>query len=291
MAKMISFIILHYMVIEETLKCIDSIKQMEMQDKIKIVVVDNASPNHTGEELQKIYAQDSQVYIILNKDNVGFSKGNNIGCEFAKEKWNPLFYVVTNNDILFLQKDFYQRLLAEYEKKEFDVLGMDIFCPNKGVHQSPLAQYIPTKRAVKRTIFFNKIMLRFFWGLYPIIKSYYKKLDRGYQNAEKYNQFQENVCIMGACLVLTSKYIKNRKKAFYPETNFYYEEFLISLWNKENGGRIVYQPSIKVIHKEGAATKQISADYKKKIKFRIKNIISSAQIFLKELESISEIEG
>lgn len=283
MTGIISFIILHYMTIEDTVACVESIKEMNLQNRIRIVIVDNASPNNSGKELQKKYKMDSQIHIMLNEENVGFSRGNNLGCHYAKKIWNPSFFVVTNNDVIFTQKDFCERLSSEYKRKSFDVLGIDIFCPNKGIHQSPISQSIPNIKAVKKTILINKIMYTFFAVLYPLIKYYYKKLDYGGYNAKLYNTYQENVCIMGACIIFSDTYMAKREKPFYPETNFYYEEFLLSLWCKKNGATIVYQPDMKVVHNEGSATKQISSDYRKKIKFRIRNIIDSAEIFKGEL--------
>lgn len=284
MTEIISFIILHYIAIEETFACVDSIKRMGMHDKIKIVIVDNASPNESGKVLQKKYEKDSQVHVILNKENEGFSRGNNVGCLYAKKTWNPFFYVVTNNDVIFIQEDFSERLFREYERKEFDVLGMDIYCPVKGIHQSPLAQCIPSVQDVNKTVIVNRIMLRFFTLLYPIINLYYKKIDRSGHDAIDYKQYQENICVMGACMVLSKKYMDRRERPFWPETRFYYEEFLLSLWCLNNDARIVYQPEIKVVHNEGTATKQMSSQYMNKVKFRIENVMDSAEIFKIELE-------
>lgn len=283
MTGIISFIILHYMTIEDTTTCVESIKEMNLQNRIRIVIVDNASPNNSGKELQEKYKGDYQIHILLNGQNMGFSRGNNLGCHYAQKVWKPSFFVVTNNDVIFTQKDFCERLLKEYKRKPFDVLGVDIFCPNKGIHQSPIARSIPDIKAVNKTIFMNKVMLYFFMILYPLIKYYYKKIDVSGCNAYLYNTYQEDVCIMGACIIFSHNYMYKREKPFYPETNFYYEEFLLSLWCKKNGATIVYQPDMKVIHNEGSATKQISDDYGKKIKFRIRNIIDSAEIFKGEL--------
>jgi len=286
MMEIISFIILHYIAIEETIACVDSIKKMKMQDNIKILIVDNASPNQSGKVLHDIYEKDAQVNVILNKENEGFSRGNNKGCLYAKMIWNPFFYVVTNNDVIFVQKDFVERLFEEYKKKKFDILGMDIYCPVKGIHQSPLAKCIPGMRDVNKTIIINKLMLRCFTLLFPVIRLYYKRIDLNGHDAINYDEYQENICVMGACIVLAKEYMERRERPFWPETRFYYEEFLLSLWCKNNDARIVYQPKIKVVHNEGISTKQISSCYMDKVKFRIENVVDSAEIFKAELERL-----
>ena len=54
----ICFVILHYNGIEDTEKCIQSIKELEGRQDIRIVIVDNASPNGTGQLLSHKYAHD-----------------------------------------------------------------------------------------------------------------------------------------------------------------------------------------------------------------------------------------
>ena len=53
----ICFVILHYNGIEDTEKCIQSIRQLAGQEDIRIVIVDNASPNGTGKLLAHRYAK------------------------------------------------------------------------------------------------------------------------------------------------------------------------------------------------------------------------------------------
>ena len=51
---MVCFVILHYMALEETIQCVESILNNIEGDK-KVIVVDNCSPNNTGADLEKRY--------------------------------------------------------------------------------------------------------------------------------------------------------------------------------------------------------------------------------------------
>jgi len=51
---MVCFVILHYMALEETIQCVESIRGNVIGEK-KIVVVDNCSPNGTVKELEARY--------------------------------------------------------------------------------------------------------------------------------------------------------------------------------------------------------------------------------------------
>lgn len=277
------FVILHYMALGETVECVQSIKKMQMQESIRIVIVDNASPNGSGRILKEKYESDEQIHVICNEDNAGFSNGNNLGCSYARERWNPEFYVVANNDILFIQEEFPMLVQQEYEKSGFAVLGMDIYNTNLKVHQSPISKSIPNKAQINKTIFLNRIMLYTMKVSYPLMKYWFQRLDSGRTDAKDFDVYQKNVCVMGACLVFAQAYMEKREKAFWPETKFYYEEYLLALWSKRNHETIVYTPEISVFHKEGVATGMSDENEKKRMIFRMKNILDAALIYRREL--------
>ena len=121
------FIILHYQTINMTKQCIAQLfKTFDMSEHF-IIVVDNKSPNGTGKELEKIYAKNFNIKVILAYENLGFANGNNLGFDYAKANLDFDFLVIMNNDILIQQKNFEQKIYAIYKDKSFDVLGPDIF--------------------------------------------------------------------------------------------------------------------------------------------------------------------
>ena len=77
--NMLAFVILHYKNINDTVECLESIKKINNQEQIKIIIVDNNTLNEEEHELLKEYTED----IILLKDNLGFAKANNEGAKYA----------------------------------------------------------------------------------------------------------------------------------------------------------------------------------------------------------------
>ena len=75
---MVSFVILHYMALEETIQCVESIRNNIDGDK-KIVIVDNFSPNGTFKDLKVRYEKEPDVEVLETGSNLGFAKGNNFG--------------------------------------------------------------------------------------------------------------------------------------------------------------------------------------------------------------------
>ena len=79
-----SFVILHYISITDTIECIESILKNINYLKYYIIVVDNGSKNNSGNILKEKYKNNSNVKVILNENNLGFARGNNVGYKLAK---------------------------------------------------------------------------------------------------------------------------------------------------------------------------------------------------------------
>lgn len=276
------FVILHYNTIEETEKCIESIQKMTNQDEIAVVIVDNASPNGTGKQLATRYSDKKQIYIMLRECNDGFSRGNNDGCRYAIDRWKPEFLIVANNDVEFIQSDFTRRIEEEYKRSQFDILGPDIFNPKVQIHQSPMSVEPPDLKRINRTIILNQCMLALYPLAYPVMKRYFKSAESKAVEVD-HRKYQENVCLMGACLIYAKKYIDVKKKIFEPETKFFYEENIQTLWCRRHGKKMVYQPDLKVWHMEGRATGTI-ANEKGRIRFYMRNILEAAGIYRRLLQ-------
>ena len=283
---MVCFIILHYNTITETEKCISSIEKMEEKDNLRIVIVDNASPNGSGMVLKKKYKGKERIVVLIKEKNDGFSAGNNEGCKYAIDRWNPDFIVIANNDVEFRQRDLVARIQNEYKQNHFAVLGPDIYNPILQIHQSPIAKNPPDRKRVNITIWLNRIMLWLYPLSYPIMREWFHRIgNKG--DSEDYQTYQENVCLMGACLIYSRDYTEKRTKIFEPETMFYYEENIQSVWCFHNQIKIIYQPSIEVWHMDGRATKSVDLQEKEQIRFRMRNILQSAQIYRNFLLELS----
>ena len=284
--ELFCFLILHYQSLEDTENCISSIRNLNLQDHIRILIVDNHSPNGSGTVLYKKYKEDPQMLIITTEENWGFSKGNNIGCEKAVEKLDPDYLIVANNDILFPQNDFLQKIHEEYSAKHFDILGPDIFDPNTLKHQTPMDLRPPSAAAALKTIVFNSLALR-------LPDAFISSLDKNSVSSDICSDLnpqisREQVVLQGSCLIYSGQYLKKKLSRchnclFYPETRFYYEEYIQALWSRRNSCKTVYSPSLLVHHMGGRATSSISGTDSYRIRFRMKNIRDSAAVYLRFL--------
>jgi len=269
----ISYIVLHYQTVEDTLKCIDSIKVNN--DNAFIVIVDNASPNGSGKQLSQIFLNDSKVKVILNETNVGFSIGNNIGCKYAIKHFNPNFLCVLNNDVFIRDTGFESKVLNSYNKSEFDIMGMVVISMSTDKNQSPIK--IPANveeikaqiEKIEKYLQNNNSPIKYFFT-----RLSYKIFKKGAMSA---------TMPLGAILIFSKKYFGKYQNVFPEYTSFYYEETLL-YYRKIKDNLIVYfDNDISVDHKDGSATKA-SAKEGERIKIGLKRGLDALYKVLKVFE-------
>src|SRR5574344_385128 len=122
---MVSFVILHYKNINDTIECLEKIISLNFKT-YSMVVVDNNSLLVDEETLIKNYTND----VVKLDKNYGFAKANNQGVLYAINKYNPDFICVINNDILITQSDFINIIKEDFTKYNFDMIGPKIFSPS-----------------------------------------------------------------------------------------------------------------------------------------------------------------
>lgn len=189
-----------------------------------------------------------------------------------------------NNDIEFLQQDFVDRLMQVYKDDPCHVLAPDIVKASTKEHQNPMDTRIRTKEEAEYTIRMNRFALKWFDILYPILylqQKYNEKrsLQKKRKNEEFYNHIQKNIVPFGAGLIFTPKFLEIEEKAFEPETEFYYEEYILTLRCQRKGYQIVYDPRLKLLHESGSATWKKSRNKKEHLKHMIEKIIDSCTIY------------
>lgn len=92
----ISIILLNYNNENDTIECVESIKENCRLD-CDIIVVDNKSSQSSIDFLRE---KSSLFTLILNKENVGFAAGNNVGIKFALENGADYILLLNNDTIV-----------------------------------------------------------------------------------------------------------------------------------------------------------------------------------------------
>ncbi len=276
---MTAFVILHYRAIETTRTCVERIKALE--GKSHIVIVDNASPNGTGRILEKEYEKEKMITVLLNQENGGFARGNNLGICWVCSHFKADFVVVLNNDVEILQKDFAVQIGEIFKEHPFDVLGPDILSVFSGIHQSPKSLHGCTLESVRRKYAkvkksSNPILLLLSSGEKnsPAIWKRVQRRQRAKQKIDS-SVSAEGVVLHGSCVIFSHRYLAAHPEPFYPKTYMYYEMEILEWLCRREGNVIRYDPSISVLHYQYVASKQEYKSIVKRSKFVIECLLDS----------------
>lgn len=268
---MIAFVILHYRALEMTRKCVENIQALKGSKHI--VVVDNASPNGTGQILADEYENDKEITVILNQKNLGFARGNNLGVRWVHEHLKTDFIVVLNNDVEIEQKNFLSKIHEIYENHPFDVLGPDILSVFSGIHQSPKSMHgysldaVRKKRAkVKRSSHPILLLLSSGEKNSPIIWRRLQRRQRARQNIDS-SKAAEGVVLHGSCVIFSARYLDKHPEPFYPKTYMYFEMEILDWICRKEHSVVRYDPSISVRHYQYVSSKQEFRSIIKRSKF------------------------
>ena len=275
---MFGYVILHYQSIEITKKCVDKLLMFSKNNPI--IIVDNCSPNGSGKQLEKMYSKCINITVIINEENQGFAKGNNLGYQYIKRKYSLNYVVVMNNDIMIEDNDFAVIIEQFMEKNEVDVCGPDMVTL-KGNHQNPLQLKPYTSKYLQRRVRADKIKVlllrtRLFWKLYEN----YKKTNKIPIRTKQPTVFD---CILhGSCIIYGPEYIKREQNAFFSILYMYNEEAILYDYLVHKGYKTGYCSDVTILHMEGVSTSERIENKKKKVMFRFKNNIKSIEAQLEE---------
>ena len=273
---------------QETLNLIASIKEKIDTNDFQIVVVDNCSPNGSGSVLTSTYHEDDKVTVILNKENLGFANGNNIGIKYARTVLNAEYICCLNNDTLLTQSDFLCQIRKEYVNSNAAVIGPFANLKNGSVqisayklqdldyYKQELYKYsngIEEQQSASKNWLKNRM---------PIIYEALKAIKNNFIFPGLYFR-KENRVLHGSCLIFTPTFFRFLD-GFDKRTFLFREEELLYISLKKHHLLSVYNPKIKIIHLEDAATNSIIQTSEEKKEFIRKNQIESLKVLIEEMQ-------
>lgn len=277
------FVILHYQNKLDTEECIESL--LALEGNFNIVVVDNSSPNNSGKQLSEKYHDLPKVDVLLLERNLGFANGNNRGCMFAMERYNPKFLIVINNDTFILQKDFISKLTEAYRNLRFDILGPRIIITKTGEDQNPVYHILSSKDEIHKRIMKFKVLVllnhvyleKIFRSIFAFAKNV---LNEG---REEKTIKRSNYRLHGSAMIFTRAYFTKFGNIFDPETFMYCEEDLLQIRVENHKLKAVFYKDLEIFHKDDSSTETVHGKGRKKRLFYYQESIKSLKILLKKL--------
>jgi len=227
----VSVIIVNYNVRYFLEQCIIGIQAGSKNLKVEIIVVDNNSSDDSCEMLQNSY---SEVFLIRNSENVGFSKANNQAVEKAKGK----FVLLLNPDTLIAEDTLEKLIKLNSSKTNIGITGVKLI-DGSGSFAPESKRGIPTAHAT-----FNKL-----FGITS------KRTGKYYATHLKPND-------SGVVEILSGSFMFLKKEIYdevggFDETFFMYGEDIDLCYRVLlKGYRNYYLADTKAIHYKGESTKK-----------------------------------
>ena len=248
------FVVLHYMAYDMTLQCAESLLALPVP--LHLAIVDNASPDGSGEMLKAHFLGNPSVSVILNDRNEGFARGNNLGYSFLRDSFHCRFITVMNNDVLIKDKGFAVKVEDIYRKTPFAVLGPDILNPNTGIHQNPSRlEAFSVQEVLDMMRKFRDDLHHYRWKRF---KWHIKLLFMPGTGKKPTPVFRDcslkDVVLHGACYIFSEGFIRSRELCFNPDTFLFFEEDILHFECLRDGLAMWYDPSVQVIHLEDVST-------------------------------------
>jgi len=244
MSPKVFIIILNWNNWPDALECLESLENNDYHN-YQVVIIDNGSK-------EKLQAPSPEIKIIYNKENLGFSGGNNVGIKYALEKGAD--YVLLLNDDTIVAPDFLSRLVEAGESdKKIGIVGPKIY-------------FYEDRNRIwsaggKLNWLYNKGSLRG-WD----------QIDKGQYDSPK---IQETPHLTGCCVLVKKEVIE--KIGLMPEDYFfYYEDTDWLMRARRTGYKCVFIPEAKIWHKISRSAVAESSTY---IYYHARNGLIFAQRF------------
>ena len=112
MEKLLSIIVPAYNGEKYLEKCITSIIDQSYKN-LEIILIDDKSPDLSGEICEKFAMKDDRIKVFHNKENMGIYGTRNKGISIASGD-----YVTFVDDDDYIEKTMYQKMMQKFEENQ-----------------------------------------------------------------------------------------------------------------------------------------------------------------------------
>ncbi len=131
----VGIIILNYSTYNESIALVEALQKQTIAKKLRIVIVDNASPNDSFTKLKPLKDLFENVVAVLQTgENLGYAQGNNFGLKYLEENVNTEYVAILNNDVI-LPNDCFEKLIDRYTILENPAIITPVMVSIKGERQ------------------------------------------------------------------------------------------------------------------------------------------------------------
>ena len=253
----VSIIIVNYYSEKMIVDCVKSICEKTFGLKYEIIVVDNGSTDDSINLLQNELGD--KIRLVSAGQNLGFGKANNLGAQYAKGKY--LFLL--NPDTILVNNAI--KILFDYleQNPKSGIAGGNLYMPEMTASPSYCLQFDTIELEKKNA-----------GWIYLIKKKFQDKLAlhgkvRPFESVFNYSSEIKKVAYIFGADIMISKSLFDDVKGFDPDFFMYAEEEELSWRIAKKRYEIVNVPQAKIIHLEGATSKERNDFSEKQFKMRM----------------------
>lgn len=261
----LSIVILSFNTKDILKNCLRSVFSVKDKTKFEVIVVDNGSIDESAQMVKKKFPK---VKLIENKNNLGFSGGNNSAKPYCNGKF--ILFLNSDTEVKSFVIDECINYLKEY--KRVGALTCKVILES-GKLDKDTRRSFPTP-----------------WVAF----THFSKLDRLFPNSKLFSKYwyeylpedsiEEIDSLQGAFFLVRKKILE--EVGWFDEDYFLDGEDIDLCWRiREKGWKIIYYPKVSIIHLKGASkgknlrVKKIS--FLKRLKFVMAGV-NSMEIFYKK---------
>lgn len=247
----LTFVAVVYNNYSDTVDFIDSLNgQIRPGEGVNCIIVDNSDNSEVRDNLDRMAAAHPFLSVLRPSSNVGYFGAFNY--YFDNNPTEPSETVVLCNNDLIFSAEFVETIRSKQYADDVFVVCPDVVTLD-GVHQNPHVLKPRTGlQRLKLDLYFSNYYiacgLRIVQRLIqPFLKS--KKRDKPSQPGYLHMG-------IGACYVLLPSFLSKFRHLDFPHF-LYGEEAYLSKQVHTAGGRLYYDPALKVQHKESATLSKL----------------------------------
>ncbi len=233
----VSVIIVNYNTSDLLYQCVRSVYSQTTKSNCEVIVVDN---NSSDGSVAMVQQKLSEVILVSNTVNRGFSKANNQGIRRS----NGRYVLLLNSDTVILDNAIDK--MVEFAEKHADVYGLGPKLLNSdGTLQKSHRAFPSIKFGVYKALGVQR--------LFPdnqTIKNYYS-------SDADYDKTIEVETLSAACLMIRKSVLEHI--GLLDEQSFMYAEDADMCYRLRNaGGKVVFFPETEIIHHGGQSSQKNS---------------------------------
>ena len=255
----LSIIIVSYNTAEMTKRCLTTLLATISAQKsinFEVVVVDNASQDDTPKILESVKKEfrkkDISFTVVLDSQNLGYSKANNKGAAVARGK----YLLFLNSDVL-VEDVMFDSLLELMDKDSgIGVMTVRVVLPDGSLDPASHRGFPTLWRSFSYYVGLEKVL-----GRIPLLNKAFGGYHLTYKNLKKRHEIDSPT----GAFYLTRKEIFDKVEGFDESFFMYGEDLDLSFRIKTLGYKAVYDPQYKVTHlKYQSGLKSKDSDIKSK---------------------------